>query len=107
MAVHWALPFLESLLPDSLRPRLEKEAYVDPSLDWEQSPCDRMRMINGVSGEIMKDVTIKGKIVRVSRRRLRTFLAEGINVEVRPSTFYPDVICAYLRAYSTIASLST
>ncbi|KAI5238298.1 FAD/NAD(P)-binding domain-containing protein [Aureobasidium subglaciale] len=81
MGLHWALPLLESLLPADLIPRLH-ETYVDPSLDWSQPPLDRMRMYNGLTGEIMKDILIKGKIVRVSRRKLRIFVAEGIDVKV-------------------------
>ena len=81
MGIHWALPMIQSLLPDDIKPKLAKEAYVDPSLDWEKSPCDRMRIYNGVTGDIMKDLPIKGKIVRVSRRRLRTFLTQGIDIQ--------------------------
>lgn len=82
MAVHWGLPLLEALLPVEMRPNLAEEAYVDPTLDWEQSPCNLMRMYNGVTGEIIKDFPVDGKLVRVSRRRLRTFLAQEINIEV-------------------------
>lgn len=82
MGIHWGLPLMESLLPDNLRPRLAKEAYVDPSLDWDAPPCDCMRMIDGTTGKIMKDVPIDPRIVRVSRRKLRAFLAQEIDVEV-------------------------
>lgn len=85
MGLHWALPLLESLLPPNLAPRI-CEAYVDSSLDWSQPPLDRMRMYNGLTGEIMKDIPIKGQIVRVSRRKLRMFLTEGVDVKV---TFAP------------------
>jgi len=43
-------------------------------------------MYNGLTGEIMKDIPIKGQIVRVSRRKLRMFLTEGVDVKV---TFAP------------------
>lgn len=81
MGLHWSLPLLESLLPDNLSSRIH-EAYVDPSLDWEQSPLNCMRMYNGLTGEIMKEFPVKGKIVRVSRRKLRALVAEGIDVKV-------------------------
>ena len=81
MGLHWALPLLKSLLPDQLASRIS-EAYVDSSLDWTQSPLDRMRMYNGLTGDIMKDIPIKGQIVRVSRRKLRTFLTGGTDVKV-------------------------
>ncbi|THV68741.1 FAD/NAD(P)-binding domain-containing protein [Aureobasidium pullulans] len=80
MGLHWALPLLKSLLPDQLASRIS-EAYVDSFLDWTQSPLDRMRMYNGLTGDIMKDIPIKGQIVRVSRRKLRTFLTEGTDVK--------------------------
>ncbi|KEQ97427.1 hypothetical protein AUEXF2481DRAFT_37948, partial [Aureobasidium subglaciale EXF-2481] len=44
-----------------------------------------MRMYNGLTGEIMKDVLIAGKIVRVSRRKLRIFVAEGVDVKYNHS----------------------
>jgi hypothetical protein len=39
-------------------------------------------MYNGLNGEIMKEFPVKGKIVRVSRRKLRALVAEGIDVKV-------------------------
>ncbi|KAH0272552.1 FAD/NAD(P)-binding domain-containing protein, partial [Aureobasidium melanogenum] len=84
MGLHWSLPFLQSLLPDELFSRIH-EAYVDPSLDWEQPPLNFMRMYNGLTGEIMKEFPVKGKIVRVSRRKLRALVAEGIDVKYNHS----------------------
>lgn len=81
MGLHWSLPFLESLLPNDLFSRIQ-EAYVDPSLDWEQPPLNFMRMYNGLNGEIMREFPVKGKIVRVSRRKLRALVVEGIDVKV-------------------------
>lgn len=81
MGLHWSLPFLQSLLPDELFSRIH-EAYVDPSLDWEQPPLNFMRMYNGLTGEVMKEFPVKGKIVRVSRRKLRALVAEGVDVKV-------------------------
>lgn len=81
MGLHWALSLLTSLLPAELAEKIH-ETYVDPSLDWSQPPLDRMRMYNGLTGEIMKDIAVKGKIVRVSRRKLREFLAQGVDVKV-------------------------
>lgn len=82
MGIHWALPMLESLLPDDLKTRLANETFTDSSVDWEKFPNNHMRMFNGITGEIMKDIPISGKIVRVSRRKLRHFLAQGIEVKV-------------------------
>ncbi|CAD0095884.1 unnamed protein product, partial [Aureobasidium vineae] len=84
MGLHWSLPLLESLLPDELSSRIQ-ETFVDPSLDWSQPPLDCMRMYNGMTGEIMKDVPIKGKIVRVLRKKLRALVAEDIAVKYNHS----------------------
>ncbi|KAG9687264.1 FAD/NAD(P)-binding domain-containing protein, partial [Aureobasidium melanogenum] len=84
MGLHWSLPFLQSLLPDELFSRIH-EAYVDPSLDWEQPPLNFMRMYNGLTGEVMKEFPVKGKIVRVSRRKLRALVAEGVDVKYNHS----------------------
>lgn len=81
MGLHWSLPLLESLLPNDLSSRIY-EAYVDPSLNWEQPPLNCMRMYNGLTGEVMKEFPVKGKIVRVSRQKLRALVAEGIDVKV-------------------------
>lgn len=81
MGLHWSLPLLQSLLPDNLSSRIH-EAYVDPSLDWSQPPLNCMRMYNALTGEVMKEFPVKGKIVRVSKRRLRALVAEGIDVKV-------------------------
>ncbi|KAH0362404.1 FAD/NAD(P)-binding domain-containing protein, partial [Aureobasidium melanogenum] len=64
---------------------LIQETFVDPSLDWEQPPLNCMRMYNGLTGEIMKEFPVKGKIVRVSRRKLRALVAEGIDVKYNHS----------------------
>ncbi|KAG9555690.1 FAD/NAD(P)-binding domain-containing protein, partial [Aureobasidium melanogenum] len=42
-------------------------------------------MYNGLNGEIMKELPVKGKIVRVSRRKLRALVAEGIDVKYNHS----------------------
>lgn len=82
MGIHWALPILESLLPDDLRDRW-KEAYVDPTVDFSDPKCKSMQMYNGVTGELMKEIVVPGTMVRVSRRRLRAFLSQQIDVQVR------------------------
>ncbi|TKA68709.1 hypothetical protein B0A49_03242 [Cryomyces minteri] len=61
MGIHWALPMLKALLPDELNARL-KEVYVDPDLDYEAFPNNVMRVYDGLSGDIMKDIPIQGRI---------------------------------------------
>ncbi|KAL1296774.1 hypothetical protein AAFC00_000237 [Neodothiora populina] len=100
MGIHWGLPLMESLLPDKMRASLARETYTDPNLDWEKSPCNHMRMFNGLTGETIKDVPVQGKIVRVSRRKLRAFLSQGIDVQVRNLLWLGDIrlyLCKYDR----------
>lgn len=82
MGIHWGIPLLESLLPEHLRARWN-EAYVDPSMDFTRPENTRMRIYNGLNGEVLKDIPLPGKLVRVSRRKLRAFLAQEVDVKVR------------------------
>ncbi|KAL9087409.1 MAG: hypothetical protein Q9165_006706 [Trypethelium subeluteriae] len=78
MGIHWSLPQLESLLPSELWARL-RQAQNDPFAEAEEG--DGMRIYNGLTGEIMAALPIEGKIVRVSRRKFRALLAEGVDVQ--------------------------
>lgn len=78
MGVHWALPMMENLLPDDLTARL-KEAQTDPSLDAPEK--DSLPIYNGLTGEIMRSIPVPRNI-RVSRRKLRAFCSQGIDVHV-------------------------
>lgn len=77
MGIHWSLPQLEALLPPDLRVRL-KEAQNDPFLDAEEQ--DEMRIYNGLDGTILKALPIP-RTIRVSRRKLRSFCSQGIDVK--------------------------
>lgn len=78
MGIHWALPQLEELLPPDLKARL-KEPQNDPFLDPPDK--DVFRIYNGLTGEILKDLPTP-KTMRMSRRRMRKFCSEGIDVRV-------------------------
>ncbi|KAK5139189.1 hypothetical protein LTR04_003801 [Oleoguttula sp. CCFEE 6159] len=58
---------LKALLPDELNARL-KEVYVDPDLDYEASPNNVMKVYDGLSGDIMKDVPIQVEFDEVVKR---------------------------------------
>lgn len=77
MGIHWSLPQLEALLPPDLRIRL-KETQNDPFLDAEEQ--DEMRIYNGLDGTILKALPIP-RTIRVSRRKLRSFCSQGIDVK--------------------------
>ena len=82
MALHWSLPMLVSLLPDDLAARLPLEAVPDRSLDYSAYPNNTISVADGVSGQIMREITSEGKYVRVRRRKLRASCSEGIYVQV-------------------------
>lgn len=83
MAIHWSLPLLENLLPDGLRHRL-KEIQADPSYD---PPDDEvLKIYNGLNGELLTELHMP-KVMRVSRRKTRAFLCQGIEVHVRSPLF--------------------
>ncbi|KAI9857757.1 MAG: hypothetical protein M1824_004713 [Vezdaea acicularis] len=77
MGIHWSLPLLEKLLPADLFSRL-RETQNDPF--YEPQDSDLLQMYSGKSGEVLKALPM-GKIIRVSRRKLRKFLTEGIDVQ--------------------------
>lgn len=78
MAIHWSLPQLEALLPDHLVARLD-EAKNDPNYATREK--DVMPIMNGETGELMREIPIP-RAIRVSRRKLRAFCSQEINVEV-------------------------
>lgn len=88
MGIHWSLENLEALLPEHLRDRLMADASVDPSLDYGECPNNCMRIYEGVEGSLVKEVGVRsgdggeGRVLRVSRRKLRALCAEGIDVKV-------------------------
>lgn len=91
IGIHWSLKNLEALLPEHLRARLISDASVDPSLDPSVYPTNSMSIYEGVGGKLMKEIGVRGddggegKLMRVSRRKLRALCAEGIDVKVGPS----------------------
>ena len=78
MGIHWAVPMLKSLLPEDLFARLN-EAQNDPSL--KPQPQDVLRIYDGRSGEIFKELPVPG-MIRVSPRKMRAFCSQGIDVQV-------------------------
>lgn len=80
MGLHWVLPLLSSLLPPDLAARVPTDGAVDASIDWEAPPNNGAMIYDGVDGKLLKDLTVPGRIVRVSRRKLRVLCQEGIDV---------------------------
>ncbi|KAF2716966.1 FAD/NAD(P)-binding domain-containing protein [Polychaeton citri CBS 116435] len=80
MGLHWGVPLLEGLIPEDLVSRMD-EAVVDPTLDYMTPPTNGSRIYDGITGEMLKELAVDGKLIRVSRRKLRTLLMEGIDVQ--------------------------
>lgn len=79
-SIHWGLPLLEGLLPAQIVARIATDGAADPSLNYDEPPNNGAYIFDGVSGDVLKDLTVSGRIVRVSRQKLRALCSEGINV---------------------------
>ena len=78
MGIHWSLSFLQELLPPDLWARIS-EAQSDPSLPAAE---DLVPMVNGLNGNLIKYIPTP-KAIRVSRRKMRAFCSQGLDIQVR------------------------
>ncbi|CZR51460.1 related to monooxygenase [Phialocephala subalpina] len=76
LAIHWSIPILEKLLPAELFNRLS-ETQCDPTHDRGAEETIELR--NSETGEELKSIPTPN-MKRVSRKKLRSFCAEGIDV---------------------------
>ncbi|QIW98657.1 hypothetical protein AMS68_004175 [Peltaster fructicola] len=81
LALHWSLPMLRCLLPDDLAARIQSSTAVDPSLDYSQYPNNTVKIVDGVSGDRLKEIPVEGDYLRVSRRKLRALCAEQLDIK--------------------------
>ena len=83
LTLHWSLPALKTLLPPELAARLP-EAYVDRAA-VAAGAASRFPFYDLSTARLVLAVppASEAERVRVSRGRLRTLLATGIDVEVR------------------------
>ena len=79
--MHWGLHYLEQCLPDELVART-KEMMTDPFYGEEDQGYP---FCNGKTGEVLKIVQSDSSL-RLSRRKIRALLSEGIEVNVRRSS---------------------
>jgi 2-polyprenyl-6-methoxyphenol hydroxylase-like FAD-dependent oxidoreductase len=77
MGVHWALPLLQSLLPDDIWARTNT---TQPDPNSVTKPSDTFSLYNGRTGEVLKTLP-SGGMRRFSRGKLRALISEGIDVE--------------------------
>ena len=78
MSMHWGGEFLSKALPEDLRSRLNEidcDPFYDASKETGFVQC------NGKTGDVI--LVMQGTMPRsVSRRKLRTLLATGIDIKV-------------------------
>lgn len=76
--LHWGQEYMQKCLPEDLWKR-RAEMWVDPWDDYESHSASLIW--NGKTGEeIMRPSAVKGT-VRVSRRKVRVFLSQGLDIE--------------------------
>jgi hypothetical protein len=79
MTIHWSKPLLEKLLPTELWNRLH-EAQADPSFDAKDAAEYCIPFYDLKTGKHLKSAPVPHAI-RVSRRKMRAFCAQGIDVQ--------------------------
>jgi hypothetical protein len=80
MSIHWSRSLLDELLPENLVERL-REAQNDASFDSSLTNGFDVAFYNGKTGEHLKDQPMTNAI-RVSRRKMRAFCAQDIDILV-------------------------
>jgi 2-polyprenyl-6-methoxyphenol hydroxylase-like FAD-dependent oxidoreductase len=79
MTIHWSKPLLEKLLPTDLWDRLH-EAQADPSFDARDAAEYSIPFYDLKTGKHLKSAPVPNAI-RVSRRKMRAFCAQGIDIQ--------------------------
>lgn len=84
LTLHWSLPALKSLLTEDLVHRLP-EAYVDQAA-VRRGETSRFPFYDSGTAELKSATpeSPESQRIRVSRQKLRSLLATGINVQVQP-----------------------
>jgi hypothetical protein len=82
MLLHWGAEYLERLLPPHLQARI-KEPRCNPHLD-AGAKIPPVPFVNALTGNVMAEIPIEGMSVnRISRMKLRRFLTEGEDLDIR------------------------
>ncbi|KAF4624688.1 hypothetical protein G7Y89_g13481 [Cudoniella acicularis] len=86
MGLHWALPILKSLIPDSATAQLQS-VQVDPNTPTK--PIDTLAFLNGQTGELMNAPEIPN-FHRLRRSKLRALLCQDL--DIRWNTRLRDIV---------------
>lgn len=76
MGLHWGLPTLKSLIPESAAAQLQS-VQVDPNTPTK--PIDSLVFLNGLTGEPMTEFEIPN-FHRLRRSKLRTLLSQDLDI---------------------------
>ena len=78
VSLHWGAEYLTKILPSSLRDRLDE---IDTDQDHDFSQEKGFVQCNGETGEVI--LVMPGVMPRrVSRRKLRRLMSEGLDIKV-------------------------
>ncbi len=83
MSIHWSREHLAPILPAELLARIS-EVQVDPNFDSSNNANHTVPFYNGKTGEHIIAMPMVNAI-RVSRRKFRKLLTEGIDIQVSRS----------------------
>lgn len=78
MAIHWALPLLKGILPETVYDKVSTIA-CNPTLGIHSGLYP---IINGSTGDLVTGVPYENGL-RVPRSKMRAVCAEGVEVQVR------------------------
>jgi 2-polyprenyl-6-methoxyphenol hydroxylase-like FAD-dependent oxidoreductase len=76
MGLHWGIPILKSLIPDSAAAQLQS-VQVDPNTPTK--PIDKLEFLNGRTGEALNALEMQG-FHRLRRSKLRALLCKGLDI---------------------------
>lgn len=79
MGVHWGLPYFQQILSDSVWRGLKESQ--NKSFSVLQGSSTILPIYNAATGENIVNASIL-KNIRLTKNRLHSFLAKGINIEV-------------------------
>lgn len=80
MTLHWGASYISKCIPPDLLATLNEGICCDPFYKGED--MNHIPNYNGKTGEKLFDM-VGNEPRRVSRRKLRNFLSQGLNIQVR------------------------
>lgn len=91
MGLHWGVPILKDLLPESLVSKLDSVVSLNPVVD--ETANRTISIYDGKTGELIKHSVMDDPFLRVRRRQLKALCEEGMDVLVSQIYYLHDPIC--------------